>query len=263
VSEFDKALAAFQAEMPVIEKSKTALITTDKATQRYKYADLADVMRVAQPLLTKHGFVHTGKIRSVDGRMILDVALVHVESGEREVSEFPLILPERWRPQILGSLLTYGRRYCICVMTGIVAETDDDAAAAEAEAAGNRGTAQRDAPTRRRASTGGTGRTSTQRERARPDEEPPLPGEPEPSSSAQHGRLAAHFGEIGVTERDERLRLCSALVGRPLESAKDLSMAEASRLIDLTGQAKNQPEPRAFLLDQVPDKPPDEGERDG
>jgi len=146
-------------------------------------------------------------------------------------------------------------------MTGIVAETDDDAAAAEDEAAGSRGSAQRATPARQRRTSGGTGRPSTQRERARPDEEPPLPGEPEPSSSAQHGRLAAQFGEISVIERDERLRLCSALVGRPLTSAKDLSMAEASRLIDLTGAAKNQPEPRAFLLDQVPDKPPDEGER--
>lgn len=44
--------------------------------------------------------------------------------------------------------------------------------------------------------------------------------------------LLARFTELGVTDRDQRLRVTSVLVGRPITSANDLNRGEASGLWD-------------------------------
>jgi hypothetical protein len=72
-----------------------------------------------------------------------------------------------------------------------------------------------------------------------PDLEPALAEErqdtqPEPDSitDAQSKMLHASFNELGITERDQRLAYCTNLLGREVESSKELSKAEASRVID-------------------------------
>lgn len=53
-----------------------------------------------------------------------------------------------------------------------------------------------------------------------------------PVSAAQMTKLHAIFTEQGVKDRDERLQVSSQVVGRTLESSKDLTLSEATRLID-------------------------------
>ena len=67
--------------------------------------------------------------------------------------------------------------------------------------------------------------------------EPPLPGDTdEPSdpkaSDAQLRLMFALFGELGMTDRDARLKWASEQLGRELETAADLTDLEASTLID-------------------------------
>ena len=51
-----EALAAFQAEMPVVAKSKKAVVPTKAGgNYTYTYADLSAVTAAAIPILTKHG----------------------------------------------------------------------------------------------------------------------------------------------------------------------------------------------------------------
>jgi len=61
--------------------------------------------------------------------------------------------------------------------------------------------------------------------------EPAEPGE-RPASEAQMRRMFALFNERGFDDRDYRLRFASQVIGRPIESARDLTMSEASQLMD-------------------------------
>jgi hypothetical protein len=64
--------------------------------------------------------------------LTLRTELLHTP-GQWIASEFPLVAPLD-RPQILGSAITYARRYSICALLGLAAE-DDDGQAAEVHSA--------------------------------------------------------------------------------------------------------------------------------
>jgi len=68
------------------------------------------------------------------------------------------------------------------------------------------------------------------------DDLPPLPDEEAPAADTitepQTKKLMALFNALEVTERDDRMALCTSLAGRPLASSKDLTKAEASHIID-------------------------------
>lgn len=125
------ALAQIQAEMPIVHKGMTAKIEKKSGgTFSYTYTDLADIVKVIYPLLGKVGLAFITAPRFHEGRYVLIGSLEH-ESGEMRQSEFPL--PERGTPQELGSAITYGRRYLLGCLTGIVTgDQDDDGAAASA-----------------------------------------------------------------------------------------------------------------------------------
>jgi hypothetical protein len=59
---------------------------------------------------------------------VLAYTLRHV-SGEQDEGEYPLGTNPS-NHQAIGSAITYGRRYCLCAITGAVAEHDDDGQAA-------------------------------------------------------------------------------------------------------------------------------------
>jgi len=65
-----------------------------------------------------------------------------------------------------------------------------------------------------------------------PDVEPPVDEDEPLITDAQMKALHASFNDAGITERDVRLDYCRNLIGRDIESSKDLTKAEASRVID-------------------------------
>lgn len=113
------ALAAFQAECPVIAKGNTA----DAGNYKYKYADLSDVTEKVLPLLGKHGLSFSAKPTVNDrGAFVLAYTLRHV-SGEQDGGEYPL---PTGNAQAVGSAITYARRYTLCAVTGVAPGGDDD-----------------------------------------------------------------------------------------------------------------------------------------
>lgn len=78
-------------------------------------------------------------------------------------------------------------------------------------------------------------------------------GKPKPDklTQAQQRKLGALFGEVGWTDRDDRLRAASAIVGRPLGSSNDLTRDEASTLIDTLAQLAGTDDPQGNLADMV------------
>ena len=130
------ALAAFQAELPKVGKDNTAKVDSEKGrSYTYRYADLSEISPVVLPLLGKHGLAWTTRPTIThDGRFVLRYALTHA-SGDALDGDYPLPNPGS-SPQVLGSAITYARRYALCAVTGVAPGDDDDDAAAANAAAG-------------------------------------------------------------------------------------------------------------------------------
>src|SRR5215471_1224759 len=77
----------------------------------------------------------------------------------------------------------------------------------------------------------------------------PTPAEPDPPNKAQLGMMFALFGEKGPTEREERLAYCEQAVGRKINSSKELTALDVTRIIEAlnaepgTPAAPAEPEP--------------------
>lgn len=64
-----------------------------------------------------------------------------------------------------------------------------------------------------------------------PDEEPAAPTTAEGPTDAQIRKMMASFNDLGIKDRDDRLTFIAAAV-RPVESSKDLTVAETATVID-------------------------------
>lgn len=126
------ALAAFQAEAPTFNKSKTAKVKMKTGGEyTYKYADLGDIIPIVGPLMAKHGLSWSAKPAvTEDGQMVLRFTLRHV-SNQEDAGEMPLGVERSCKPQELGSAITYMRRYAMTAQLNIATEEDDDAQTAQ------------------------------------------------------------------------------------------------------------------------------------
>lgn len=124
------ALAAFQSDMPTVHKGQTARIPgrDGRAGYSYQYADLADVARVAHPLLARHGLSFTTSPQHLDGVGFVLRGVLRHTSGQEDTGVLPITGRSA---QELGSSLTYLRRYLLGCMTGIVTDEDEDGTAAQ------------------------------------------------------------------------------------------------------------------------------------
>ena len=105
-----KAVAAFQQEVPVINKDSTGY--------NYKYSSLDNIVEVITPLLKKHGL---GYMQPLDGNSLKTV-LFHAESGESIESSVGIPQGVQLKGmndfQVLGSAVTYLRRYSLSAILG-------------------------------------------------------------------------------------------------------------------------------------------------
>jgi hypothetical protein len=121
------ALLAAQADFPAIVRGKSATVKTKgDGSYSYDYADLGDILAVVGPILRAYGLILTQPIVQTPSGPAIRSTLVHVLSGEREVSEFPLPMGGSTAQQV-GSLITYFRRYSAQAILGITTESDSDA----------------------------------------------------------------------------------------------------------------------------------------
>jgi hypothetical protein len=134
---FIRALAAFQAECPIIEK-KNAVKNQD-GTLRYKFASIDSIVRQIQKPLAKHGLSYRWEIISDPKERLVTAAaiLTHI-AGHSEASSFVAPIEEgkvsrsgyklTTAPQDAATALTYAKRYSLCAVLGIATgEEDTDA----------------------------------------------------------------------------------------------------------------------------------------
>lgn len=124
-----KALAAFQQEVPVIHK----------ATQGYgySYADLPAIFEKINPLLKKHGLGFTQPIMGDCVKTII----FHIDSGEsiESLTQIPQKVQLKGMNdfQVLGSAITYIRRYALSSALGLVTDKDTDASGEQVKVQNN------------------------------------------------------------------------------------------------------------------------------
>jgi hypothetical protein len=117
--EIYKALSEFQNEVPVIHKGTQGY--------GYSYADLPAIFEVINPLLKKYNLGFTQPIMGDTIKTII----FHTESGEtiESLTEIPkgVTLKGMNDYQVLGSAITYLRRYALSSILGLVTDKDTDA----------------------------------------------------------------------------------------------------------------------------------------
>lgn len=116
------ALAAAQGEIENASKNAA------NPHFRSKYADLAEVLNTARPVLSRHGLSLT-QFPAFDGNMV-HVASVLAHASGGYISGTISCVPAKSDAQGVGSASTYGRRYGAAAIVGIAQEDDDGNAAA-------------------------------------------------------------------------------------------------------------------------------------
>lgn len=95
---------------------------------RSKYADLAEVLNTARPVLAKHG-LSLIQAPGYDGSIASVTTILGHESGGY-IEGTASCVPAKSDAQGIGSATTYLRRYAAAAMCGIAQEDDDGNAAA-------------------------------------------------------------------------------------------------------------------------------------
>lgn len=130
--EYVKALAAFQAECPVIKKTK-AVFEKDKKTVRYKYAPIDSIIEQVKGLLAKHGFSYTVDALNEPGFLGAACRVTH-SAGHSEVSTFRVpVGTEAYMSDVqkYGARNTFAKRYAFTNAFGILTGDEDTDASGE------------------------------------------------------------------------------------------------------------------------------------
>lgn len=127
-SAFHTSMAALQAELPPIEKTKG--VPSKSGGIAYKFAPFEEIVRIAQPFLLKHGFSYSldTDTESKDGWVIAKCEVTHSAGFKKTSSaKFPLgagtaIMSTT---QIYAAALTFASRRVFCNAFGIVTRGED------------------------------------------------------------------------------------------------------------------------------------------
>lgn len=114
-----KAISAFQNEVPVIHQESSGY--------GYTYANLNSIFKIINPLLKKHGLGYSQLLSGDSLRTII----FHMETGETIESSVNILqgvtLAKMNPYQVLGSAITYYRRYSLSAALGLITDKDTDA----------------------------------------------------------------------------------------------------------------------------------------
>jgi len=125
--EFDKAMSAFQAECPIIKKTKG--VHTDSGDLAFKYAPLECIVEQVKGFLSKNGFSYSVDQQETDPGYIKVALTVKHSFGHSEVTIVRLALGNKTRlmsqTQVEAATLTFAKRYAFCNAFGILTGDED------------------------------------------------------------------------------------------------------------------------------------------
>ncbi len=133
-AQFDKALAAFQADCPTIKRTKA--VYTDSEQLAYKFAPLESIVEQVKKLLQEHGFSYAIQTETRDTRVKAICIAKHTD-GHSEPSSFEVPLGNKTKimsqTQVVAAALTFAKRYAFCNAFGILTGDEDTDAKDEIE----------------------------------------------------------------------------------------------------------------------------------
>jgi len=127
--EFVKALANFQKEVPVIEKTKP-VYNKDGVTIRYSYAPMDSVIKQIKDTVSNNGFSYNWDSKRENEHIKVVCKLTHI-AGHSEQSTFdvPIVKSQFMSsPQSYATAQSFAKRYTLLNVLGIgTADEDTDA----------------------------------------------------------------------------------------------------------------------------------------
>ena len=120
-------LAEFIQEVPVIFKASKGY--------SYQFANWTSILGIVNPLMKKYKLGFTQGTKIIDGNNAVWTKVYDAENcANYEYSEITIpsnvTLKGQSAPQVMGSLITYFKRYQLSAMLGLVTDSDNDAAEA-------------------------------------------------------------------------------------------------------------------------------------
>lgn len=135
--DFDKAMAQFQSECPVIKKAKKVKFDAQSGGVNYAYAPLDSIVSQVSHLIAKNGFSYSFKIEESPKGIKATCVIKHI-AGHSDTSDFTADLSgtkAMSMAQVTASKATYAKRQAFCNAFGITTGDDDiDAMKTKAEA---------------------------------------------------------------------------------------------------------------------------------
>lgn len=130
-----EALAAFQAECPIIKKTKA--VRCKSGTIGYRYAPIESIVAQIKDILQKHGFSYTTSMELTE-KGVKAVCRVTHSGGHSEVSEMEVPLGTKTdlmsQSQVVAAAQTFAKRYAFCNAFGIMTmDEDNDAIATDGQ----------------------------------------------------------------------------------------------------------------------------------
>jgi len=119
INELAAALSKAQGELEDAKK--------DQQAHQYRYADLAQVLQIVRPVLSRNNLSVVQAASMIESDVSITTRLMH-SSGQwiEETLQMPAIVSKAMSPaQVVGSLITYGRRYQLTAMIGVTQEDND------------------------------------------------------------------------------------------------------------------------------------------
>ena len=113
------ALAAAQASLHAAKKDK------ENPHFRSQYATLQSIWDAAREVLAPNGLSVIQTFEKTDGRL-MDIRTTLLHKSGQWIAGVLSLAPQQANPQGIGSAITYGRRYALAAILGIVADEDDD-----------------------------------------------------------------------------------------------------------------------------------------
>ena len=125
---FDAAIAAAKGEIPPIIKNRVVDFTSQKGRTHYRHEDLAEIARVVDPILIRHGLSYRFRSAQEGNRVRVTCVLSHRDGYSEETS---LEATEdhsgnKNAIQAIASASTYLQRYTLKLALGLAVSNDDD-----------------------------------------------------------------------------------------------------------------------------------------
>ena len=124
-----RAMTAFKANPPEIEKDVRVQYDTSKGKTDYKHASLANVTKKINSALSEHGLSAAWSTTQQNGSVAVTCTITH-EQGHSESTSLtasPDASGSKNAIQAIGSTISYLERYTILALTGLATfDMDDD-----------------------------------------------------------------------------------------------------------------------------------------